>query len=92
MGTKFPASSLEEEKVQAYREIERQDMHNHLDMCLLICRQMGVRAEKLDTESESTEKGILELISHYGIRKLVMGAAADSPPSSAEALSVLPSQ
>ncbi|KAK9202323.1 hypothetical protein WN944_017533 [Citrus x changshan-huyou] len=77
MGTKFPASSLEEEKVQAYREIERQDMHKHLDTCLLICRQMGVRAEKLDTESESTEKGILELISHYGIRKLVMGAAAD---------------
>jgi hypothetical protein len=36
-----------------------------------------VRAEKLYVEMESIEKGILELISHHGIKKLVMGAAAD---------------
>ena len=28
-------------------------------------------------ESENVEKGILELISEHGIKKLVMGAAAD---------------
>jgi hypothetical protein len=36
-----------------------------------------VRAEKLYVEMESIEKGIVELISQHGIKKLVMGAAAD---------------
>lgn len=36
-----------------------------------------MRAEKLYAEYDSIEKGILELISQYGIQKLVMGAAAD---------------
>ncbi|XP_048236169.1 U-box domain-containing protein 33 isoform X2 [Ricinus communis] len=77
MGTKFYANSLKEEEVRAYREIERKEMYEMLDDYLLICRQMGVRPEKLHIEMESIEKGILELISQHGIRKLVMGAAAD---------------
>ncbi|KAJ6729754.1 PROTEIN KINASE putative-RELATED [Salix viminalis] len=77
MGTKFLASALKEQEVRAYREIERQEMHRMLDEYFLLCRQMGVRAEKLYVEMESIEKGILELISQHGIRKLVMGAAAD---------------
>ncbi|XP_073260596.1 U-box domain-containing protein 33 isoform X3 [Populus alba] len=77
MGTKFPASKLQEQEVRAYQEIERQDMLKMLDAYLFLCRKMGVRAEKLYVEMESIEKGILELISQYGIRKLVMGAAAD---------------
>jgi len=36
-----------------------------------------VRAEKLHIEMENIEKGIVELISQYGIRKLIMGAASD---------------
>ncbi|KAK2650289.1 hypothetical protein Ddye_017778 [Dipteronia dyeriana] len=77
LGTKFPASSLKEQEVSAYRELERHDMQKVLDVYLAICRRMGVLAEKLYTEMDSIEKGILEFISVYGIKKLVMGAAAD---------------
>ncbi|KAL6323104.1 hypothetical protein AAG906_027365 [Vitis piasezkii] len=77
MGGKFPASKLKEQEVKAYRDLERQDMHKILNDYLLICRKAGVRAEKLYIESENVEKGILELISEHGIKKLVVGAAAD---------------
>lgn len=77
MGTKFPASSMKEQEVEAYREIERQLMQKTLDEYLLICRRMGVRAEKVNIEMDNIEKGIVELICKHGIRKLVMGAAAD---------------
>ncbi|KAK7274409.1 hypothetical protein RIF29_15495 [Crotalaria pallida] len=78
LGAKFPASSLKEQEVQAYRELERQSMHEKtLDEYLRICRGMGVRAEKLYIEMDCIEKGIIELISQYNIQELVMGAAAN---------------
>ncbi|XWS35792.1 hypothetical protein CRYUN_Cryun20dG0026300 [Craigia yunnanensis] len=77
MGTKFPASKLEEHEVKAYREIERQEMLKILDKYLLLCLQRGVQAEKLYIEMDSIEKGILEMISENGIQMLVMGGAAD---------------
>ncbi|KAL5796164.1 hypothetical protein ACOSQ2_000984 [Xanthoceras sorbifolium] len=77
MGTKFPASSLKEQEVTAYRALEREDMKKVLDEYLAICQRMGVRAEKLYAEMDSIEKGILGFVSQCGIRKLVMGAAAD---------------
>ncbi|GAV81731.1 Pkinase domain-containing protein/U-box domain-containing protein [Cephalotus follicularis] len=77
LGTKFPASSLKEQEVRAYREIERQSMENILNEYLVICSQMGVRAERYFIEKDCIEEGILELISRHGIRKLVMGAAAE---------------
>ncbi|OIW21427.1 hypothetical protein TanjilG_03461 [Lupinus angustifolius] len=77
MGAKFPASSLKEQEVQAYREIERQSMHKTLDEYLRTCQQMGVRAEKLHIEMDCIEKGIIELISQYNIQELVMGAASN---------------
>ncbi|CAI8613163.1 unnamed protein product [Vicia faba] len=77
MGAKFPASSLKEQEVRAYREIERQNMHKTLDEYVRICYRMGVRAEKLHIEMDNIERGIIELISQHGIRKLIMGAASD---------------
>ncbi|KAG5231362.1 hypothetical protein OIU76_005798 [Salix suchowensis] len=77
MGAKFLPSKLNEQEVRGYREFERLDMLKMLDEYLLLCRKMGVRAEKLYVEMESIEKGILELISQHRIKKLVMGAAAD---------------
>ncbi|EXB30880.1 U-box domain-containing protein 33 [Morus notabilis] len=77
LGTRFPASSLKDQEVRAYREIERQNMNKILDEYLLLCRRMGVQAEKLFIEKDCIEKGIIELISQHNIRKLVMGAAAD---------------
>ncbi|KAJ1379995.1 hypothetical protein SESBI_46414 [Sesbania bispinosa] len=63
MGAKFPASSLKEQEVRAFREIERQNMHKTLDEYLRICQRMG----KLHIEMDSIEKGIIELISHHGM-------------------------
>ncbi|KOM37110.1 hypothetical protein LR48_Vigan03g049100 [Vigna angularis] len=77
LGGKFPTSALKEEQVQAYWEEEKQDMHRTLDEYLQICERMGVRAEKLHIEMDNIEKGIIELVSQHGIRKLVMGAASD---------------
>ena len=36
-----------------------------------------VRAEKLVIEADDAAKGLIELIAHHGIAKLIMGAAAD---------------
>ncbi|GMY09245.1 U-box domain-containing protein 33-like isoform X1 [Fagus crenata] len=77
MGAKFRASSLKEQEVRAYREIEKQNMQKILNEYLLMCRVMGVRAEKLFIEMDCIEKGIVELVRQHGIKKLVMGAAAD---------------
>ncbi|KAL4621976.1 hypothetical protein ACB092_06G264500 [Castanea dentata] len=52
-------------------------MQKTLDDYLLICRQMGVRAQKVYTEMDRIEVGIVDLISQHDIKKLVMGAAAE---------------
>nr|XP_011464039.1 PREDICTED: uncharacterized protein LOC101301302 isoform X2 [Fragaria vesca subsp. vesca] len=72
----FPASQLNHQVIRDYRQIERQKMQKILEEYLHICRQMGVRAEILHIEMDSIEKGIVELISQHGIRKLVMGTGA----------------
>ncbi|ESQ39212.1 hypothetical protein EUTSA_v10001310mg [Eutrema salsugineum] len=77
MGAKFPVSSVKEEEVRVFREKEREKVHMILDEYLRICQQRGVRAEKMFIEMESIENGIVQLITELGIRKLVMGAAAD---------------
>ncbi|XP_057980035.1 U-box domain-containing protein 33 isoform X2 [Malania oleifera] len=76
-GTRLPASRVTEQQVTAYQKIERQNMHKILDDYLVMCHQRGVQAEKLYTEMCCIEKGIVELVSQCGIRKLIMGAAAD---------------
>ncbi|XP_023547655.1 U-box domain-containing protein 33-like isoform X1 [Cucurbita pepo subsp. pepo] len=77
LGTQFLASSMKEKEVNAYRERERQDANKILDGFLFLCHQAGVRAEKLYVESDKIKKGIVELVSLHGIRRLIMGAAAD---------------
>ncbi|CAI0472194.1 unnamed protein product [Linum tenue] len=77
MGAKFPASSLKDTEVRAFRDIERQEMYKILAEYLRLCRKAGVQAEELVVEKESIEDGILELITSHGIKKLVMGAAAN---------------
>ncbi|KAK9143779.1 hypothetical protein Syun_013179 [Stephania yunnanensis] len=77
MGTKFPATKLNEDEVAAYRVLEKAKMHNALNECILYSAGFGVRVEKLDIEMDNIEQGIVALVAHHGIRRLVMGAAAD---------------
>ncbi|KAF8108535.1 hypothetical protein N665_0108s0070 [Sinapis alba] len=67
-GVMFHEQKLQKEKEKA---------HNNLDKYLSICRQMHVNAEKIYIEMDSVEEGILQLISQRGVKRLVMGAAAD---------------
>ncbi|KAF8045608.1 hypothetical protein N665_4635s0003 [Sinapis alba] len=64
------------QKLRLHRK-EKERAHKSLDKYLNICRQMQVSAEKLFIEMDSVEEGILHLISNQGVKKLVMGAAAD---------------
>lgn len=71
-----PGERFHEQKLRRYRKKKNRALNN-LDKYLHICRQMQVRAEKIYIEMDSIEEGILQLISQHGIKKLVMGAAAD---------------
>ncbi|XP_010506586.1 PREDICTED: U-box domain-containing protein 33-like [Camelina sativa] len=77
LGTRFEASTADEELVRAYRGKETVKTEKILQEYLSICLKKGVQAEKLCFEKDSIEKGILEMIQQHKIRKLVMGAAAD---------------
>ncbi|KAH7863520.1 hypothetical protein Vadar_018582 [Vaccinium darrowii] len=77
MGTKFPARQAEELQLRAHRQGEKQEMNKLLQDYRTMCSNAGVRAEVVNMEMNSIEKGIVELIKQHGIRKLVMGAAAD---------------
>ncbi|CAI9101875.1 OLC1v1000020C5 [Oldenlandia corymbosa var. corymbosa] len=76
MGAQVPISRMEEYRVKAYHEAERQDAQKILEKYVSFCQKAGVQAEKLYIEMDSVEKGIVELISMHHIRKLVMGGAA----------------
>ncbi|XP_039164252.1 U-box domain-containing protein 33 [Eucalyptus grandis] len=77
LGAEIPANLANEILLREHRENERINMHKILDTYLHVCTEMGVPAEKKYIESDSVQKGIVELICLHGIRKLVMGAAAD---------------
>ncbi|XP_056160365.1 U-box domain-containing protein 33-like isoform X2 [Syzygium oleosum] len=77
LGAQIPASSANEIMLKEHREKERINMHKLLDTYVRVCEKMGVQAEKEYIESKSVETGIVELIRLHGIKKLVMGAAAD---------------
>ncbi|XP_018482173.1 U-box domain-containing protein 33-like [Raphanus sativus] len=77
LGTRFDASTVDEESVRAYRGKETAKTEMILQEYLSICLKKGVQAEKLCVEMDSIEKGIVETIYQQRIRKFVMGAAAD---------------
>ncbi|CAN6836471.1 unnamed protein product [Brassica oleracea] len=77
LGTRFEASTVDEESVRAYRGKETAKTEMILQEYLSICLKKGVQAEKLCVEMDSIEKGIVETIYQHRIRKFVMGAAAD---------------
>ncbi|KAF8092426.1 hypothetical protein N665_0415s0045 [Sinapis alba] len=72
----IPGARFHEQKLQRYRKKKKRALKN-LDKYLHLCRQMQVSAEKIYIEMDSIEEGILQLISQHGVKKLVMGAAAD---------------
>ncbi|KAL0862303.1 hypothetical protein Bca101_041421 [Brassica carinata] len=77
LGTRFEASTVDEESLRAYRGKEKAKVDKILQKYLSICLYKGVQAQKLCIEMDSIGKGIVETIYQHRIRKFVMGAAAD---------------
>ncbi|XP_042510736.1 U-box domain-containing protein 33-like [Macadamia integrifolia] len=77
LGAKVRVGELDEHQVRAHREKEKKEMDAVLNDYLDICLYAGVRAETVNIEMENIERGIVKLIAHHGIIKLVMGAASD---------------
>ncbi|KAG7994443.1 hypothetical protein I3843_01G057800 [Carya illinoinensis] len=74
--TRTPLKYVNEASVREYQDKERVNMREILNKYDHFCGEMGVRAEILQTETETIEEGIVKLIAQYGVRRLVMGAAA----------------
>ncbi|CAH1445547.1 unnamed protein product [Lactuca virosa] len=74
---KFYESSLKQQVVKAWRELEKQKMHKILNQYRLILDEAGVEAGKVWIEADNVETGIVQTIEQHGIKWLVMGAAAE---------------
>ncbi|XP_075670429.1 U-box domain-containing protein 33-like [Castanea sativa] len=77
LGGGYPASLVDEKIVGDYRKTQCQNMKETLEVYLSICRGEGVEARSVWIEMGDIGKGIVELISHDGIKELVMGGALD---------------
>ncbi|CAL9100940.1 unnamed protein product [Musa acuminata var. zebrina] len=77
LGGKFPASSLKQQQVNAYRMLEKEKMNKSLNDYITISSQLKRKVEKVVIEMDDIAKGLVELIERHRITKLVMGAAAD---------------
>lgn len=73
----FLVDELGEDELRTIKEVEIKIMYRILDDYLDICRRAGVNAKKLHIEMDVVGEGIVELIYQHGVKKLVMGAAAD---------------
>ncbi|KAK3447180.1 hypothetical protein EUGRSUZ_A02766 [Eucalyptus grandis] len=80
--TEFAASKPKQCAVYDLHEVEMRKMPEVLNEYLVFLAQAGVvDLDKVWIETDSIEKGILESISRYNIRWLVIGAAADKDNS-----------
>ncbi|XP_030448976.2 U-box domain-containing protein 32 isoform X2 [Syzygium oleosum] len=80
--TELAANKPKQCAVHDLHEVEMQKMPEVLNEYLVFLAQAGVvDSDKVWIETDSIEKGILESISQYNIRWLVMGAAADKDNS-----------
>ncbi|URE05566.1 U-box domain-containing protein [Musa troglodytarum] len=77
LGGKFPASSLKQQQVNAYRMLEKDKMNKSLNDYITTGSQLKRKVEVVVIEMDDIAKGLVELIERHRITKLVMGAAAD---------------
>ncbi|KAK4431478.1 U-box domain-containing protein 32 [Sesamum alatum] len=75
---KLSTSKLKNQVVKACQEFERSKMQKLMNQYLLFLSQMGKQADKVWIEMRNIEKGILQLITQHSIRRLIMGAGAET--------------
>ncbi|CAN6275695.1 unnamed protein product [Urochloa humidicola] len=74
---KIPAAQATEELVLSHRKSEKEEMDKVLHSYLAFCRRAQVKATLLSTENDQIHDGILDLVNHYRITKLIMGSTPD---------------
>ncbi|KAJ8506292.1 hypothetical protein OPV22_007178 [Ensete ventricosum] len=77
LGGKFPARSLKQQQVNAYRMLEKDKMNKSLNDYITTSSQLKRKVETVVIEMDDIAKGLVELIERHRITKLVMRAAAD---------------
>ncbi|KAF3794069.1 U-box domain-containing protein 33 [Nymphaea thermarum] len=75
---KLPASQASPEALLAYRIEEKEEMKKTLCNYLNICRRAKVNATAVVIEATQVQFGLVDMVVHYGIRTLIMGAASES--------------
>ncbi|KAL5224438.1 hypothetical protein ABZP36_011077 [Zizania latifolia] len=75
---KIPAAQATEELVLSHRMSEKDEMSKILHSYLSFCHRAQVQANLLVTENEQIHDGIVNLVKHHGITKLVMGSTPDN--------------
>lgn len=75
---KLPASQANAEVVSTYRKYEREQLVKLLQLYLSACSRSKVNASIVTIEAEKVQKGIVDLVSKNGIRRLVMGAVPEN--------------
>lgn len=61
----------------SHRKSEKDEMDKVLLSYLAFCRRAQVQATLLRTENDQIHDGILNLVNHYRITKLIMGSTPD---------------
>ncbi|KAG8381309.1 hypothetical protein BUALT_Bualt06G0109000 [Buddleja alternifolia] len=74
---KMSTSKLKNQAVKVFQEFEQLKMQKLLNQYLFFLSEMGIQADKVLTETNNIEEGILQLIIQHRIRRLIMGAAAE---------------
>lgn len=75
---KLPASQASPEVVYAHRREEKEQTRKLLLNYLSICCGQKVKASYIIIETDQVHRGIVDLVTRYGIRKLVMGAVPEN--------------
>ncbi|KAA8543889.1 hypothetical protein F0562_021934 [Nyssa sinensis] len=75
---KLPASQADSEVVSAFRKEEKERTRRLLLNYLSICYRSKVKASIIIIEADRVQRGIVDLVNKYGIRKLVMGSVPEN--------------
>jgi hypothetical protein len=73
----IPAAQATEELVLSHRKSEEEEMNKILHTYLAFCHRAQVQTRLLVTENDQIHDGILSLVDHYRISKLIMGSSPD---------------
>ncbi|XP_022140911.1 U-box domain-containing protein 32 isoform X2 [Momordica charantia] len=71
------SNTLKEQIAKAFEEPGRQKPFEPLNQYVAILAKLGVQAQKVWIETNSVERGIVEIIAQYSIKWLVMGLDAE---------------